>query len=50
MAHKSPATLKKNLPSILSDMQTASHSFVKQPGKDFAENGKLPFLIQSASF
>ena len=35
MAHESPATLKKNLPSILSDMQSASHLFVKHPGKDF---------------
>lgn len=43
MAHKSPVTLKKNLLSIISDMQSASHLFVKQPGKDFSRKRKVSF-------
>ena len=30
MTHESPVTLKKNLLSTISDMQSASHLFVKQ--------------------
>lgn len=43
MTHESPVTLKKNLLSIISDMQSASHLFVKQPGKDFSRKRKVSF-------
>lgn len=43
MIHESPVTLKKNLLSIISDMQSAPHLFVKQPGKDFSRKRKLSF-------
>lgn len=43
MAFDSPDILKKNLFSIISDMQTVSHLFVKQPEKDFSRNRKLSF-------
>ena len=43
MIHESPATLKQNLLSIISDMQSASHLFVKQPGKDFSRKRKVSF-------
>lgn len=47
MTHESPVTLKKNLLSTISDMQSASHLFVKQPGKDFSpENVKFLSGIQ----
>ena len=36
MACESPDILKKNLLSIISDMQAVSHLFVKQPEKDFS--------------
>lgn len=36
MMHESPVALKKNLLSIISDMQSLSHLFVKQLGKDFS--------------
>ncbi|WP_287450176.1 hypothetical protein [Sellimonas sp.] len=43
MIHESPVTLKKNLLSIISDMQSRSQLFVKQPGKDFSRNRKVSF-------
>ena len=43
MTHESPVTLKKNLLSTISDMQSASHLFVKQPGKDFSREHKVSF-------
>ena len=43
MTHESPVTLKKNLLSTISDMQSASHLFVKQPGKDFSRERKVSF-------
>ena len=43
MIHESPVTLKKNLLSIISDMQSRSHLFMKQPGKDFSHNRKVSF-------
>lgn len=46
MTHESPVTLKKNLLSTISDMQSASHLFVKQPGKIFPENVKFLSGIQ----
>lgn len=43
MTHESPVTLKKNLLSTISDMQSASHLFVKQQGKDFSRERKVSF-------
>ena len=43
MAHESPVTLKKKLFSIISEMQTAAHLFVKHPEKDFSRNRKISF-------
>ena len=43
MTHESPVVLKENLLSIISEMQTNSSLFVKQPGKDFSRNRKLSF-------
>lgn len=43
MIYDSPEALKKKLFSIISDMQTVSHLFVKQPDKDFSRNRKLSF-------
>lgn len=43
MTYESPAVLKKNLFSLISEMQTVSHLFVKHPEKDFSRNRKLSF-------
>ncbi len=43
MSHESPVALKKNLFSLISEMETVSQLFVKQPGKDFSRNRKLSF-------
>lgn len=43
MTHESPDIVKKNLLSIISDMQTISHLFVRHPDKDFSRNRKLSF-------
>lgn len=43
MIYEAPDTLKKNLLSIISDMQTVSHLFVKNPEKDFSRNRKISF-------
>lgn len=43
MIHESPVTLKHNLLSIISDMQSVSHLFVKQPEKDFSRKRKVSF-------
>lgn len=43
MTYESPVALKKTLLSIISDMQSAAHLFVKQPGVDFSRNRKLSF-------
>lgn len=43
MTHESPATLKKKLFSIISEMQAVSHLFVKQPEKDFSRSRKISF-------
>ena len=43
MIYDSPEALKKKLFSIISDMQTVSHLFGKQPDKDFSRNRKLSF-------
>lgn len=43
MNHESPSDLKQTLLSIISEMQSVSSLFVKQPGKDFSRNRKLSF-------
>lgn len=43
MIYESPVALKKNLLSIISDMQSVSYLFVKQPGKDFSRIRKVSF-------
>lgn len=43
MTHESPALLKKNLFSLISEMQTVSYLFVKHPEKDFSRKRKLSF-------
>lgn len=43
MIHESPVTLKKNLLSIIADMQSAAQLFVKQPEKDFSRKRKISF-------
>uniref|UniRef100_UPI004057B7BE hypothetical protein n=1 Tax=Acetatifactor sp. TaxID=1872090 RepID=UPI004057B7BE len=43
MTHESPAALKNKLFSIISEMQSVSHLFVKQPEKDFSRSRKISF-------
>lgn len=43
MMHESPVTLKKNLLSIIADMQSVAQLFVKQPEKDFSRKRKISF-------
>ncbi len=43
MNHESPETLKKTLFSIISEMQTVSYLYVKQPEKDFSRSRKISF-------
>jgi hypothetical protein len=38
-----PNALKENLSSIIKDMAMCPEAFVKNPGKDFTRNRKLPF-------
>ena len=43
MKNNSPIDLKNQLLSIISQMQSVSHLFVKQPGKDFSRKRKISF-------
>lgn len=43
MTHESPTVLKNKLFSIISEMQSVSHLFVKQPEKDFSRSRKISF-------
>lgn len=43
MKNNSPIDLKNQLLSVISQMQSVSHLFVKQPGKDFSRKRKISF-------